>query len=161
MEISNFTQAPLKMRAQIRFENFSPEDVFKVLGDPEKIPDWYLLAKQVHMHPAKEDEEASFNVEFTFFGNVYEEILHWDPPFNYIYKAVGDDFPVKDYVAEIDVKKDSDNSGVLTWDIYFEHLEGEHFKKILPVMLPAINEASMHKLSTLIGGVEVKTENYF
>ena len=45
------------------------------MGDPDKIPEWYLLAKEVKIHQAVGGEEPSFNVEFTFFGDVFEENL--------------------------------------------------------------------------------------
>ncbi len=49
----------------------------------------------------------------------------------------------------------------MRWGIYSDVIEGEHFQRILPVMLPAINEASMHKLSELIGGIECTVESFF
>lgn len=87
---------------------------------------------------------------FTFFGDVYEEVLHWDPPHRYVYLARGDDFPVKDYIAQIEVFEMADYKGIMRWNVYCDVIEGDHFQKILPVMLPAINEASIHALAPLI-----------
>jgi hypothetical protein len=160
-DISAYTSAALRMDARIRYEGFSAAQVFDIMGDPKRITDWYLLAKAVKMHPLQEGAEQTFNVEFTFFGDVFEEILHWDPPHRYVYLAQGDDFPIKDYVASIEVSEESPDSGTMRWAIYTDVIEGEHFQRILPVMLPAINEASMHKLSELIGGVECTVESFF
>ena len=160
-DISEFTTAGLKMKAQIRYEGNTAERVFDVLGNPELIPQWYLLAKEVHIQEARPGEEPPFTVEFTFFGLVDEEILHWDPPRRYVYLAKGAGFPIKDYVACIEVEETDSTSGIMSWHIYCDEIEGEHFQKILPVMLPAINEASMNKLSPLIGGVECTVESYF
>jgi len=160
-DITQYTSAALRMDARIRYDGKSAEEVFDIMGDPQRITDWYLLAKQVKMHPKVQGEEQTFNVEFTFFGDVFEEILHWDPPRRYVYLATGDDFPIKDYVACIEVEESSATSGTMRWAIYSDVIEGEHFQRILPVMLPAINEASMHKLSELIGGVKCTVESYF
>ncbi len=159
--IRNYTQAKLRMDARIEYRGRSAAEVFDIMGDPERITDWYLLAKTVKMHPAVEGEEQSFNVEFTFFGDVFEEILFWDPPRRYVYLARGDDFPIKDYVACIEVTENADGGGVMSWKIYSDVIEGEHFQRILPVMLPAINQASMEKLSELIGGVSCQVDSYF
>lgn len=159
--IEEFTQAPLRMDARICYEGTSAEQVFELLGDPERITDWYLLAKDVRLHPGSEGEDQKFTVEFTFFGEVEEEILHWDPPRRYVYLAKGDDFPIKDYVACIDVREDTPDSGELRWSIYCDVIEGDHYQRILPAMLPAINEASMKKLSTLIGGSACSVKSYF
>jgi hypothetical protein len=49
----------------------------------------------------------------------------------------------------------------MSWKIYSDVIEGEHFQRILPVMLPAINEASMNKLCELIGGTSCTVDSYF
>lgn len=159
--ISQYTTATLRMDASIRYRGKTAAEVFEIMGDPQRITDWYLLAKTVKMHPKIEGEEQTFNVEFTFFGDVFEEILHWDPPHRYVYLARGEDFPMKDYVACIEVNEDTDNSGTMRWAIYSDVIEGEHFQRILPVILPPINEASMHKLSELMGGISCEVQSYF
>ena len=149
------------MDARIRYEGKRAQEVFDIMGDPERITDWYLLAKTVKLHPLEEGQEQTFNVEFTFFGDVFEEILHWDPPHRYVYLAKGEDFPIRDYVACIEVNETGGDSGEMRWAIYCDEIEGEHFQRILPVILPTINEASMQKLSGLIGGVECSVESHF
>jgi hypothetical protein len=160
-DIKTYTSATLRMDARIEYRDMSAAEVFDVMGDPQRITDWYLLAKAVKMHPKREGEEQKFNVEFTFFGDVFEEILHWDPPRRYVYLAKGDDFPIKDYVACIEIEESGPNSGTMSWKIYCDVIEGEHFQRILPAMLPAINEASMENLSKLIGGVSCQVDSYF
>lgn len=160
-DIGRYTQAPVRMDARIRFRNKTPEQVFDILGDPQQIPNWYLLAKEIRTHPPGEDGETSFNVVFTFFGDVYEEVLHWDPPHRYVYLAKGEDFPIKDYIALIEVVETAPGEGEMRWQIYCDQIEGEHFQKILPVILPAINEASIEKLTPLIGGVDFEVQSFF
>lgn len=160
-DIRQYTRATLRMDARIAFEGKSAEEVFAIMGDPERITDWYLLAKTVKMHPRVEGEEQTFNVEFTFFGDVFEEILYWDPPRRYVYLATGDDFPIKDYVASIEVSEHPGGGGVMSWKIFCDVIEGEHFQRILPVMLPPVNEASMQKLCALIGGTSCQVDSYF
>ena len=159
--IRDYTQAKLRMEASIEYEGKSPQEVFDVMGDPEMIPKWYLLARKIRMHPVEEGKEAKFNVVFTFFGDVYEEVLHWDPPLRYVYLAQGDDFPIKDYVAEILVEESEPGKGRMTWNVYCDVIEGEHFQRIIPVMLPPINEASIRKLADLIGGNSCEVRSYF
>lgn len=159
--ISEFTSASLRMEAQINYAGHNAQHVFDVLGDPALIPDWYLLAKEVHMQDANSGGEAPFTVEFTFFGQVREEILHWDPPKRYVYLAQGEGFPIKDYVACIEVDETGENQGTMRWRIYCDEIEGAHYQRVLPVMLPAINKASMEKLSPLIGGVDCHVASYF
>jgi hypothetical protein len=43
----------------------------------------------------------------------------------------------------------------MTWNIYYSKIAGDHFQKILPVILPTINQKSMENLSPLIGGTAV------
>ena len=160
-DMSPYTNAPLRLQADIEFEGKTCEDVFAVLGDPAKIPEWYLLAKEIRMHPTEEGEDPKFNVVFTFFGDVYEEVLHWDPPHRYVYLAQGDNFPIKDYIAQIEVFETGGRKGVMRWSVYCNEIEGDHFQKILPVILPPINEASMQALAPLIGGVSVVVESFF
>lgn len=160
-DIKAYTSATLRMDARIEYRDMSAAEVFDVMGDPERITDWYLLAKTVKMHPQVSGEDQTFNVEFTFFGDVFEEILYWDPPRRYVYLAKGDDFPIKDYVACIEVVENPEGGGTMSWKIYSDVIEGEHFQRILPVMLPAINEASMENLSKLIGGVSCHVDSYF
>jgi hypothetical protein len=159
--IAQYTPASLRMESWIRYQGKTAEQVFTIMGDPTRITDWYLLAKQVKVHESVKGDAQNFNVEFTFFGDVFEEILHWDAPHRYVYEARGDDFPMRDYVACIELEETSPTSGVMRWKIYSDVIEGEHFQRILPVILPVINEVSMHKLASLIGGTECKVESYF
>jgi hypothetical protein len=149
------------MEARIVYQGRSADEVFEIMGDPLRITDWYVLARRVKMHPPVDDQQPSFNVEFTFFGDVFEEILHWNPPHRYVYLARGEDFPIRDYVACIEVEEDPAGGGIMTWKIYCDEIEGEHFQRILPVMLPAINQASMENLCPLIGGVSCDVSSYF
>lgn len=160
-DITQYTDASLRMEATIQYQNCSADRVFEILGDPKLIPSWYVLAKEVHIHEAAPDGEAPFTVDFTFFGPVEEEILHWDPPHRYVYLAKGNGFPIKDYVASIEVSETSKLSGYMCWRIYCDQIEGEHYQRVLPIMLPAINKASMEKLSPLIGGVDCKVASFF
>ena len=160
-DITTYTSATLRMDARIEYSGRTAAEVFDIMGDPERITDWYLLAKEVKMHPKVSGEEQTFNVEFTFFGDVFEEILHWDPPRRYVYLAKGDDFPIKEYVACIEIDSISPNNGTMSWKIYCDEIEGEHFQRILPVMLPAVNEASMQKLSDLISGTSCEVMSFF
>ncbi len=145
-----------RIESIIKFSGHNAEEVFAILGEPDCITDWYLLAKQVH----KSKDSDDFKVEFTFFGMVDEAILHWDPPHRYIYTAKGPDFPIQDYVAEIRIDMHGEKDGILTWSIFFDEIAGQEFQRVLPVMITAINEASMHKLAKLIGGHTVKVNNY-
>ena len=159
-DLTSFTAAPAVMAAEIRFREASAEHVFDVLGDPARIPDWYLLAERVDLHPAAPGEEQTFDVFFAFFGQVFEEVLHWDPPHRYVYSASGPQFPIRDYVAQIEVAMRGEQEGVMRWTTYCSEIDGTHNRRILPVMLPAINEASMKALAPLIGGIEVNVRNF-
>ena len=160
-DMSMYTSATLRMDARIHYLDKTAAEVFEIMGDPERITDWYLLAKSVKMHPQVAGQAQSFNVEFTFFGDVFEEILHWDPPSRYVYLAKGDEFPIKDYVAKIEVTEKDSNSGDLSWQIFFDDVKGEHFQRILPVILPEINRVSMNKLAELLGGGSCQVDSYF
>ena len=150
--LDEFTDAPVRLQGIIAFEGRSGEDVFDIMGDPDRITDWYLLAKTVHHHAPGPDGEARFNVEFTFFGHVFEEVLLWEAPDRYVYRATGPDFPIKDYVAEISVEMTGERAGRMTWSMFFNSIEGQEFRRILPLVLPVINEASLRKLAPLLGG---------
>ena len=150
--IEDFTSAPERIRCQISFSGMSADEVFAFIGDPDRIPEWYLLAENVQHHAPGPDGEARFNVRFMFFGEVYEEVLHWDPPYRYIYLATGPDFPIKDYIAELSIEMTSDKSGVLTWAIRCDQIEGAANARVLLVILPELNKVSLEKLAALLGG---------
>ncbi|MEY8199033.1 MAG: SRPBCC family protein [Colwellia sp.] len=158
--IKKYTKAPLKAEYKIHFEGYSAQEVFDILANPELITEWYLLAEDVRIPPPQKGEQACFNISLTFFGEVYEEILHWEPPLRYVYSEQGPNFPIKDYVAEIEVIADENNNGVMTWRLFYQNIDGPKFKHIIPVLIPAMNEASMHKLSEFIGGTKVECITY-
>lgn len=159
-DIAAFTTAPLKLDMRIRFRGKSPEEVFAIMGDPERIKDWYLLAKDVHVHEPGDDGQADFDVEFLLFGIVKEEILYWDMPTRYVYRAKGDDFPIRDYVASIEIEAKGSGEGVMIWRQYFDDIEGERNRKIIPVILPPLNKASLEQLAPMIGGTDVELTSY-
>jgi len=159
-DMSPYTSATLRLDMNIKFSGRTPAEVFDVMGDPERITDWYLLAKEVQMLPPGDDGSSNFDVVFTFFGQVHEEILHWDMPRRYVYKAIGDEFPIKDYVALIDIQETGAGEGVMIWRQYFDNIEGEHYQRILPVILPLINQVSLERLAPLIGGTDVELDNF-
>ena len=155
-DIKKYTVAPLQIEATIQFRGKSPEKVFEILGNPTLIPQWFLLAKGVKIHSPSAKGGATFNVEFIFFGDVYEEVLVWEIPKRYVYLAKGEGFPIKDYIACIEIEKVNKNEGFLHWRIYYSRIEGEHFQKIIPVILPPIIKESFKKLCPLVGGTEIK-----
>jgi len=159
-DITPYTKAPLRMEITVEYEGKTREEVFAIIGDPELIPEWYLLAKRIIMHPSDEDGEASFKVEFTLFGEVYEEVLHWDEPNRYVYLAKGNDLPIKGYTALIEVFDTEPCKGVFVWKIYYDAIEGEEFQKLLPVILPPIKEESIRCLLPYIGGTRYDVKSY-
>ena len=160
-DIRSVTPARARMVSMIEFEGKTPEEVFEIMGNPDRVTDWFLLAEKIRRHPPGPDGEEKFNVVFTFFGDVYEEVFHWDPPHRYVYKASGPDFPIKDYIAVIEVNATAEDRGTMWWTTYFDQVEGAHNRRILPVMLPAVMEASIVRLSGLIGGVSHSFQSDF
>jgi len=158
-DMAPFTTAPQRMKATIAFEGKTPEQVFGIMGDPERITEWFLLAKEVRIHPAVEGQDPTFNVVFTFFGDVFEEVLHWDPPNRYVYLAEGPEFPIKGYIGRIEIKETGPTSGIMRWSFHYDTIEGEEFQRIVPVFLPPVIEASLQRLAPLIGGTAVEFEN--
>ena len=158
--LAQFTSASLKLVSSVEYNGLSALEVFDILGDPTKITDWYPLAKSVVLGPGSGSEQQ-FDVEFTFFGLVSEQVLHWDPPNRYIYQAVGPDFPIKDYIADIAVEETGFQRGILKWSVYFDTIEGPEFQRLLPVILPAINEAGMANLSAILGNGSYSVASYF
>ena len=74
---------------------------------------------------------------------------------------MGDQFPIKDYIAEIAIDAADDQQGTLIWSIYFNVVEGEEHQRILPVILPAINQAGMANLSRMLGGGDYAVRSFF
>ena len=151
-DITPYTTAPERMRATIPFRGMTADEVFAVMGDPERITEWFLLAKEVRVHPAEEGEDPSFDVVFTFFGEVNEEVLLWDPPQRYVYLARGPEFPIRDYIGRIEVEETGPETGIMRWSFHYDVIEGQEFRRIIPVMLPPVIGASLRRLAPLIGG---------
>jgi hypothetical protein len=110
IDIKQFTTAPLRMQIEVEYKGKTPTEIFQIIGSPELIPQWYILAKRTIMNPSK-GEEMSFHVEFTIFGEVYEEVLLWEEPNRYIYMAKGENFPLRGYTALIEVFDTEEGKG--------------------------------------------------
>ena len=103
--IGNYTSAPLQLDMELRFTNQSPAAVFDVMGDPEQIQNWYVLAKDTVVDEQTAEKELQFEVDFILFGKVREEVMLWNPPQRYVYRAFGEHFPFRDYVALIEIEE--------------------------------------------------------
>ena len=91
---------------QVRFTNQSPATVFDVMGDPAQIQNWYVLAKDTVVDEQTAEDKLQFEVDFILFGKVREEVMLWNPPQRYVYRAFGEHFPFRDYVALIESRRD-------------------------------------------------------
>ena len=158
--IGDYTSAPLRLDMQVRFTNQSPATVFDVMGDPAQIQNWYVLAKDTVVDEQTAEDELQFEVDFILFGKVREEVLLWAPPQRYVYRAFGEHFPFKDYVALIEVEETAPNAGVLRWQQYFTEIEGEDNQRLHSVILPHLNEVSLQRLATLINGSDVRVVSH-
>ena len=158
--IGDYTSAPLRLDMQVRFTNQSPATVFDVMGDPAQIQNWYVLAKDTVVDEQTTEDELQFEVDFILFGKVREEVMLWNPPQRYVYRAFGEHFPFKDYVALIEVEETAPNTGVLRWQQYFTEIEGEDNQRLHSVILPHLNEVSLQRLATLINGSDVSVVSH-
>ena len=158
--IGNYTSAPLRLDMQVRFTNQSPATVFDVMGDPAQIQNWYVLAKDTVVDEQTTEDELQFEVDFILFGKVREEVMLWNPPQRYVYRAFGKHFPFKDYVALIEIEETAPNTGVLRWQQYFTEIEGEDNQRLHSVILPHLNEVSLQRLATLINGSDVSVVSH-
>ena len=158
--IGDYTSAPLRLDMQVRFTNQSPATVFDVMGDPAQIQNWYVLAKDTVVDEQTTEDELQFEVDFILFGKVREEVMLWNPPQRYVYRAFGEHFPFKDYVALIEVEETAPNTGVLRWQQYFTAIEGEDNQRLHSVILPHLNEVSLQRLATLINGSDVSVVSH-
>ena len=158
--IGDYTSAPLRLDMQVRYTNQSPASVFDVMGDPAQIQNWYVLAKDTVVDEQTSEDELQFEVDFILFGKVKEEVMLWNPPQRYVYRAFGEHFPLKDYVALIEVEETAPNAGVLRWQQYFTQIEGEDNQRLLSVILPHLNEVSLQRLATLINGSDVSVVSH-
>ena len=159
--IQDYTTASLRITSTVSYSGKTAAEVFKLMGDPESIPDWYILAKAVKYNADHSTEAPSFNVVFSLFGEVSERVLYWDPPYRYVYSASGPQFPIKDYVASIEVEESGDQKGLVRWSIYLDTIEGDEFQRLIPIILPPINEASMRNLGKMIGGTSSEVSSFF
>ena len=158
--IGDYTSAPLRLDMQVRFTNQSPATVFDVMGDPAQIQNWYVLAKDTVVDEQTAEDELQFEVDFILFGKVREEVMLWNPPQRYVYRAFGEHFPFTDYVALIEVEETAPNTGVLRWQQYFTEIEGEDNQRLHSVILPHLNEVSLQRLATLINGSDVSVVSH-
>ena len=158
--IGDYTSAPLRLDMQVRYTNQSPASVFDVMGDPAQIQNWYVLAKDTVVDEQTSEDELQFEVDFILFGKVKEEVMLWNPPQRYVYRAFGEHFPFKDYVALIEVEETAPNTGVLRWQQYFTEIEGEDNQRLLSVILPHLNEVSLQRLATMINGSDVSVVSH-
>lgn len=158
--IGDYTSAPLRLDMQVRFTNQSPATVFDVMGDPAQIQNWYVLAKDTVVDEQTAEDKLQFEVDFILFGKVREEVMLWNPPQRYVYRAFGEHFPFKDYVALIEIEETAPNTGVLRWQQFFTEIEGEDNQRLLSVILPHLNEVSLQRLATMINGSDVSVVSH-
>ena len=81
-------------------------------------------------------------------------------PHRYVYRAHGPTFTLEDYVALIEIEETGSNTGVLRWQQYFTSITGEDHQRLMPVILPHINEVSLNNLAGLINGSDVRVASY-
>ena len=148
--IGDYTSAPLRLDMQVRFTNRSPATVFDVMGDPAQIQNWYVLAKDTVVDEQTAADELQFEVDFILFGKVREEVMLWNPPQRYVYRAF----------ALIEVEETAPNSGILRWQQFFTEIEGEDNQRLLSVILPHLNEVSLQRLATMINGSDVSVVSH-
>ena len=158
--IGDYTSAPLRLDMQVRFTNQSPATVFDVMGDPAQIQNWYVLAKDTVVDEQTAEDKLQFEVDFILFGKVREEVMLWNPPQRYVYRAFGERFPFKDYVAVIEVEETAPNAVMLRWQQFFTEIEGEDNQRLLSVILPHLNEVSLQRLATMINGSDVSVVSH-
>ena len=158
--IGDYTSAPLRLDMQVRFTNQSPATVFDVMGDPAQIQNWYVLAKDTVVDEQTAEDKLQFEVDFILFGKVREEVMLWNPPQRYVYRAFGEHFPFAEYVALIEVEETAPNTGVLRWQQFFTEIEGEDNQRLLSVILPHLNEVSLQRLATMINGSDVSVVSH-
>ena len=158
--IGDYTSAPLRLDMQVRYTNQSPASVFDVMGDPAQIQNWYVLAKDTVVDEQTAEDKLQFEVDFILFGKVREEVMLWNPPQRYVYRAFGEHFPFADYVALIEVEETAPNTGVLRWQQFFTEIEGEDNQRLLSVILPHLNEVSLQRLATMINGSDVSVVSH-
>ena len=158
--LGHYTSAPLRLDMQVRFTNQSPATVFDVMGDPAQIQNWYVLAKDTVVDEQTAEDKLQFEVDFILFGKVREEVMLWNPPQRYVYRAFGEHFPFKDYVALIEVEETAPNTGILRWQQFFTEIEGEDNQRLLSVILPHLNEVSLQRLATMINGSDVSVVSH-
>lgn len=84
----------------------------------------------------------------------------WNPPQRYVYRAFGEHFPFRDYVALIEIEEQESNTGILRWQQFFTHIEGADNQRLLPVILPHLNEVSLQRLAAMINGTDVSVVSY-
>ena len=151
---------PLRLDMQVRFTDRSPATVFDVMGDPAQIQNWYVLAKDTVVDEQTAEDKLQFEVDFILFGKVREEVMLWNPPQRYVYRAFGEHFPFADYVALIEVEETAPNTGLLRWQQFFTEIEGEDNQRLLSVILPHLNEVSLQRLATMINGSDVSVVSH-
>ena len=47
----------------------------------------------------------------------------------------------------------------MIWRQYFDEIEGDYNSRIVPVILPPLNEASLKRLAPMIGGTSVEMKS--
>ena len=60
----------------------------------------------------------------------------------------------------IEVQQTGADEGVMIWRQYFDEIEGDDNSRIVPVILPPLNEASLERLAPMIGGTSVEMKSY-
>jgi hypothetical protein len=58
------------------------------------------------------------------------------------------------------VQQTGDDEGVMIWRQYFDEIDGDYNSRIVPVILPPLNEASLERLAKLIGGTSIEVKNF-
>jgi hypothetical protein len=148
-ELARHTESPCAITCTVDFEGHEPEEVFEIMGDPSRIPDWFLLARAVRESP----QQSGFIVDFVLFGEVEEQILHLAPPDCYVYSARGSGFPILDYVAMIEVQGDGNGCGTMRWSLHYSQFVDATSERVIDGIMPAVMKSSMERLAPLIGGV--------
>ncbi len=149
------TQSPLRIDARALF-SVPVEHVFQRLADLEGIGRFFPLIRSARVDYSNSRTACAPDVgtcrvcSVTGMGDLREEIVRWNPPHGYAYKAEGKLAPIRNHLGVFHLQRTESGSCLLVWRQYFQNASGP-LGLLLGGMFPLVMQVMMKRaLSNLL-----------
>lgn len=152
-------RAPLRIHTRYHIKS-PPESVFGIIGDLEGITRFFPMIH--HATVLRSGANASEgNTRICYIrgmGAVHENIVWWQAPKGFAYKASGKLVPLKNHLGIILLEKHKDGGTVIEWRQYFDTRYGP-LGWMFPTMMRLLMGKAIANIAKILGTTNSSMNN--